>query len=174
MNTSGICNVLNPKERFTNEALLLNIILTYLYSLRNEENLNQRSKTIDEIVIGVQNTNPQLTFEQIEIGVRLGSRQGLFSLICSDDFTQLNAPRRYEFNRNAPLVNTKNWKYLCGEAKVMFPGSCCSKPCRCTKGSFELCEPQFLPPSTIQNVTIPGVPGSFTRIAPEDSCPIPI
>ncbi len=149
---------------------VLEIILSYLYSLRNED---QPAQTIDEIVNGVQNTYSaeELSYEEIQINIRRGSKQGLFSLVCTSD---INEPIRYAFNRNAPLVNTKNRKYLCPGATLMSPGTCCYKPCRCSKGSVSICGSNRSSRIT-ETVTIPGVPGSFNRVVDaSQACLIPI
>jgi len=179
MSSFSRINVCDPL-RNSQKSLLLNAILSYLYSLRNFENTDQRARTIDEIIVGVQSQNPEFTAEEISIGVRQGSHQGLFSLVCTNEIPPLGMTfeNRYEFNRNAPLVNTKNWAYLCPGARTMKPGVCCSKPCRCKKGSFtqfRLSCPRVagIEPQT-ETVSIPGVPGTFTRVPPLNACQIPI
>jgi len=195
MSSYSRINVCDPL-RNQKKSVLLNAILTYLYSLRNFEDIDQRAQTIDEIIIGVQIQNPEFKAKEINNGVRQGSHQGLFSLVCTDEIPPLGMTfeNRYEFNRNAPLVNTKNWSYLCPGARTMRPGICCSKPCPCVKGAFrghrlgclraggipQPRNPVSIPgvPGVIQppreKITIPGVPGSFTRVPPLNSCPIPI
>ena len=167
--TIHVCDPLrNPQK-----SILLNAILSYLYHLRNSET---RSKTIDEIIDGVQAQDPQFSDGDIHNGVRHGAHQGLFSLVCTTEIPPLGTlfENRYEFNPNAPLVNPKNWIFLCPGARTMTPGTCCYKPCRCKKGSvsqlaFGCSRVGGNQPQT-ETITIPGVPGTITRVPPLNSC----
>lgn len=165
--------------RNPNKDILLNDILSYLYRFRNLKTTDEISKTINEIINGVQDQHPQYSNEQIQNGVIRGTRQGLFSKICTTEIPPFGTTfeNRYEFNRNAPSVNVKNWCYMCPGADTMRPGICCSKPCLRTKGSFTTTERNCFVEGVAggnqprpERISIPGVPGSFERISIQNPC----
>lgn len=158
---------------------LLNDILSYLYTFRKSSDSH---KNMQQIVEGVQyNSNKQYTAEEIEYGVRKGVRQGLFNKYCNPEILPIGVvpDPTFSFNPNAALVNPANWCYMCPGARIMSSGTCCYKPCRSIKGSFtelQSCSraPRFTVQGPRETITIPGVPGSFTRPNVLNNCQIPI
>jgi hypothetical protein len=170
----GSINACDPLRNKTKNPLL-EAILSYLYTFRKLEN---PSKTLTQIIVGVQLRNPEYSVEELKNGVRKGTRQGLFSTRCQTGIPPYGTTvdPTYLFNRNAPMVNPANWSYMCPGAETMTPGTCRYRPCLSKKGSYQssglACPRQSTGPVP-QKITIPGVPGSFTR-ADSNPCPIPI
>lgn len=175
LETINVCDPLNNRRKDP----LLNFILSYLYRFRRDA---FPYRSISDILNGLQNAGSTYSEQQLRRGIQRGARQGLFAKYCSDDVTAEPQEAQYKFNPNAPKINPANWPYMCPGAEYMKPGgTCCYKPCRSKKGSVtnDICsQPAFgiLAPAgaRMEKIVIPGVPGSFERVAPQVSCPIPI
>ena len=161
------CNPLHPPNRDP----LLYAILSVLY---------QDTRTTQEIVDVISAQPPFYTDENIRRAIIQGTRQGLFRRVCTNDIPPFGTTFEplYEFNPNAPSINTRNWPYMCPGAQVLTSGSICrSHPCRSKKGSYQTdlcCPPVPGPLAEFETITIPGVPGSFVRSTSLRSCAIPI